>query len=225
MSIQRVTSHEALTDAETRSLAPMRAKRLAYSIPGRLRWLYELATGESPVDDGGGSPINPQGLIGADRSGPPFGDAHLHPLWSSGGLFNTSTTIYPTQALSAGMGRLISLDGGAGTIRRITARFFCRPFARSPLAPYSRAYLRAIGTSDDLVTTSSATIRVFGPAGDSGPSTSATVSTTTSASFGTGAWTPVTPGWNERIIEIEQTSANGILIGPLSLNQVVRRSH
>jgi hypothetical protein len=82
-----------------------------------------------------------------------------------------------------------------------------------------------MGWSDDLVTTSAATIRVYGPDGDSGPSTSATVSTTTFDEFSLDAWCPVSPGYNERIIEIEQTSTNGIYIGPLSLNQVVRRSH
>lgn len=218
MSIQRVTSTEPLTDAECRSLAPARAKRLAYSIAGRVRYLYETATGETAIDDGGGTPLNPQGLIGADRSGPPFGDAHMHPMWEMGATINQSA-FYPP-----GADRAIYLNE-MGSIRRVTARFWVRPFARGRLKPYRRAYLSALGTSDDLVTTSAATIRVYGPDGDSGASMSATVSTTSQAAFSAGAYCHVSPGWNERIIEIEQTSANGIYIGPISLNQVARRSH
>jgi hypothetical protein len=37
------------------------------------------------------------------------------------------------------------------------------------------------------------------------------------------------PGWNERLIQIELTSlaggATGMYFGPLSLNQIVRRTH
>jgi hypothetical protein len=221
--IQRAVSIEPLTDAECRSLAPARAKRLAYSLAGRARALYELATGEPAVDDGGATPLNPQGLMGIDRSGPPWGDAHLHPVWTMATTANVGSDIYPDKAGS--YGRVLYLDGGSGTITRLIARFYVRPFAVAPLVPYSRVYLRGVGTSDDLVTTSSATIRVYGPDGDRGPSTSATVSTTTSAAFSTGAYCLVSPGWNERVIEIDQTSANGIYIGPLSLNQVVRRTH
>lgn len=220
MSIQRVTSTEPLTDAECQSWAPARAKRLAYSIAGRARYLYEMATGESAADDGGGTPLNPQGFIGADRSGPPFGDAHMHPLWWYGMTLNQATSVY-----SAPSGQRALYLNAQGTIHRIVARFWIRPFARGRLKPYRRAYLRALGTSDDLVTTSAATIRVYGQDGESGPFMSVTVSTTSQAAFGTTAYTLVKPGWNERIIEIEQTSANGIYIGPLSLNQVVRRVH
>jgi hypothetical protein len=224
MSIQRVTSTEPLTDAECRSLAPARAKRLPYSIAGRIRYLYEMATGESPIDDGGGTPLNPQGLIGADRSGPPFGDAHMHPLWWVGQTLNQASFYAGGQGPGGGQ-RGILLDNGAGTIRRVVARFFVRPFARGRLKPYRRAYLRAFGTSDDLVTTSAATIRLYGVDGDSGPYMDATVSTTSTAAFSADIYTLVSPGWNERIIEIEQTSANGIWVGPISLNQIVRRSH
>jgi hypothetical protein len=224
MTVLRVVSHEPLTDAECRSLAPARAKRLAYSLSGRARYLVEMLKGEPAVDDGGATPLNPQGRMGVDRSGPPWGDAHLHPMWSYGVTANyVGALVYP--GITGANRQALYIDGGVGTIRRIVARFYVRPHYVQPGAPYTRAYLRGVGTSDDLVTTSSATIRVYGPDGDSGPSTSATVSTTTSADFSTGAWCPVSPGYNERIIEIEQTSTNGIYIGPLSLNQVVRRGH
>jgi hypothetical protein len=222
MSTIRVVSHEPLTDEECRSLAPARAKRLAYSLSGRARYLYEMLTGEPAADDAGGTPLNPQGRMGVDRSGPPWGDAHLHPLWTYAVCFNETQPIYPTPA--SVYRQFIKMDS-QGSIIRIVARFYVRPHYVAPGAPYTRAYLRGIGTSDDLVTSTTATIRVYGPEGDTGPSTSATVTATSGQAFSTGAWCLVSPGYNERIIEIEQTGANGIYIGPLSLNQVVRRSH
>jgi hypothetical protein len=223
MSILRVVSHEPLTDGECRSLAPARAKRLAYSLSGRARYLLEMLTGEPAVADGGATPLNPQGRMGVDRSGPPWGDAHMHPMWTYAATLN-EIVIYPTR--SSPNRQALYLNNGVGTIARIVARFYVRPHYAAPNAPYTRAYLRGAGISDDLVTLSSASIRVYGPDGDTGPtSPDATVSTTGFDEFTLGAWCPVSPGYNERIIEIEQTSANGIYIGPLSLNQIVRRSH
>ena len=222
MSITRAVSIEPMTDAECRSLAPARAKRLAYSLAGRARALYELATGQPATTDGGATPLNPQGLFGVDRSGPPWGDAHTHPVWTDCTSIAASTGIFPV--FTGTYGRAVRLDQINST-QRITARFYIRPHARGVSAPYSRVYLRGLLLSDDFVTSSSCTVRVFGPAGDGGPSTSATATTTTTATLSTGAWCPVEPGWNERLIEIEQTSANGIYVGGLSLNQVVRRTH
>jgi hypothetical protein len=222
--ITRVVSHEPLTDAECRSLAPARVKRLAYSLSGRARYLYEMLKGEPAVDDGGATPLNPQGLMGVDRSGPPWGDAHLHPMWTYAATINNAGGLVYPEVLGDNE-QAISLNVGPGTLTRIVARFFVRPFYFQPGAPYSRAYLRGRGTRIGGAGTATATIRVYGREGDAGPSTSATVSTTGNASFSTGAWCPVRPGYNERIIEIEQTSSVGVIIGPLSLNQVVRRGH
>lgn len=218
MTIQRIVSTEPLTDAECRSMAPARARRLATSIAGRARALYELALGTPAYDDGGATPLNPQGSLGVDRSGPPWGDAHLHPVWVYAVTFNVVTPIYPAI-------RAIEVNGGIGHIVRLRARWWCRPFQMAPGVPYSRAYLRGMISRKGGSGTATATVRVYGPSGDSGPSTSTTGSTTGSDALGTAAWTPMVPGWNERIIEIEQTSTTGSYIGPLSLNQIARRSH
>lgn len=212
MTIQRMISTEPMTDAECRSMAPARARRLATSIAGRARALYELALGTPAFDDGGATPLNPQGSLGVDRSGPPWGDAHLHPVWS---YAVTVSSIYPAL-------RIIELTGD---IIRLRARWWCRPFQSAPSAPYTRAYLRGSITRKGGAGTATATVRVYGPSGDSGPSTSATGSTTGTSDLATTAWTPMLPGWNERIIEIEHTSVVGAYIGPLSLNQIVRRTH
>lgn len=220
MALTRITSSEPLTDAETRSLAPAVSRRLATSLAGRARYLLELLRGDAAgFDDDGGTPLNPQGQRGIDRSGPPWGDAHTHPVWMT--EYAPATDVVgevPTATLTT-----------VGQIASITARFFMRPFYVSPLAPYSRAYFRGLGTCL-TAGTAGATVRVYGPDGLGGSFQSATLSTTGTAQFGTGAYAAeLRPGWNERLIEIELTSlsggATGMQIGPCSLNQVVRRTH
>ena len=220
MSLSRISSSEPLADREVRSLAPAVSRRLATSLAGRGRYLLELLRGDTAgFADEGATPLNPQGQRGIDRSGPPWGDAHLHPIWVT--EYTVGTDVegeVPTATLTT-----------VGQIASITARFFVRPFYVSPLAPYSRGYFRGLGTRL-TAGTAGATVRVYGPDGLAGSFTSATLSTTGTAQFGTGAYAAeLRPGWNERLIEIELTSlsggATGMDIGPCSLNQVVRRTH
>jgi hypothetical protein len=222
MSLSRISSSEPLADSEVRSLAPAVSRRLATSLAGRGRYLLELLRGDTAgFADDGATPLNPQGQRGIDRSGPPWGDAHQHPIWVT--EYANGTDVLgevPTATLTT-----------VGQIVGITARFFVRPFYVSPLAPYSRAYFRGLGTRlGSAGTTAGATVRVYGPDGLAGSFTSATLSTTTTAQFGTGAYAAeLRPGWNERLIQFELTSlsvgATGMDIGPCSLNQVVRRTH
>lgn len=222
MSLSRISSSEPLADSEVRSLAPAVSRRLATSLAGRGRYLLELLRGDTAgFADDGATPLNPQGQRGIDRSGPPWGDAHTHPIWVT--EFANGTDVLgevPTATLTT-----------VGQIVGITARFFVRPFYVSPLAPYSRAYFRGLGTRlGSAGTTAGATVRVYGPDGLAGSFTSATLSTTGTAQFGAGAYAAeLRPGWNERLIQFELTSlsvgATGMDIGPCSLNQVVRRTH
>lgn len=214
-SLLRAVSHEPLTDAECRSLAPARAKRLAYSLAGRARYLYELVTGESAAGDGLATPLNPQGFGGVDRSGPPWGDALMHPVWM---LEGTLVGIYGADGAAV-------VPDGQNSVVRLLARFWVRPYQRGPSVPYSKVYLRAEGTRIPMAGTATAEIRVYGPDGEAGSYSAATVSTTSSASFSTGAYTRTTPGWNERIIDVIQTGAIGIAVTPIALCQVARRSH
>jgi len=220
MSLSRISSSEPLADSEVRSLAPAVSRRLATSLAGRGRYLLELLRGDTAgLADDGATPLNPQGQRGIDRSGPPWGDAHTHPIWVT--EYANGTDVLgevPTARLTT-----------VGQIVGITARFFLRPFYVSPLAPYSRAYFRGLGTRL-TAGTANATVRVYGPDGLAGSFTSATLSTTGTAQFGTGAYAAeLRPGWNERLIQFELTSlsggATGMDIGPCSLNQVVRRTH
>lgn len=54
---------------------------IARSIVGRTRVNYEVLTGTNPfTDEQPASPRNPQGTLGHDHSGPPWGSAFLHPV-------------------------------------------------------------------------------------------------------------------------------------------------
>jgi hypothetical protein len=138
MSLSRISSSEALTDSEVRSLAPAVSRRLATSLAGRGRYLLELLRGDAAgFPDDGGTPLNPQGQRGIDRSGPPWGDAHLHPLWVT--EYAPATDILgeePTVTLAS-----------VGDIASITARFFVRPFYRTAIHEglFSRARLSPDG--------------------------------------------------------------------------------
>jgi hypothetical protein len=223
VTIERVSTYEPLTNEECRSLAPARAKRLAYSLAGRVRYLFELATGAPAYTDGASTPLNPQGQLGIDRSGPPWGDAHTHPVWVYAVTAPIGSGVYP--AVTSQYRHLVELDGGVGHTVRLVARWRCRPHFEGSLSPYSRAYLRGVVTRKGASGTATVTVRVYGPEGPGGPSMDATASTTSSTTLSTGAYTPVRPGWTERVIDVIQTSTTPSYVGPISLCQVARRSH
>lgn len=225
MSLSRISSSEALTDSEVRSLAPAVSRRLATSLAGRGRYLLELLRGDAAgFPDDGCTPLNPQGQRGIDRSGPPWGDAHRHPLWV--------TEYAPLSSANDVLGHVPTATlTSVGDIASITARFFVRPFYRTPRAPYTRGYFRGFG---ECLTggTAGATVRVYGAGGLAGTSTSATVSSAfgLSGSFTAAAYAAdLVPGWNERLIQIELTSktgtSTGMEFGALSINQAVRLTH
>ena len=154
--LTRTTSTEPLTDDEVNSWSPARAKRIAYSLAGRARYLLEALQGVNAFGDDGGTPLNPQGAIGIDRSGPPWGDAHLHPLWVS--EWCAGTLVYgetPPVTLTT-----------QGQIERVRARFFVRPFYDAEKAPYSRGYFRGQGTRIGGAGTATAIVRLLEPEGD-----------------------------------------------------------
>jgi len=82
----RITSTRFLSSTATAKHAPAVAE-VAQSLAGRPRVAWEMAHGISAVS--GEAPViglNPQGLVGLDLSGPPFGAALLMPVetYSSG---------------------------------------------------------------------------------------------------------------------------------------------
>lgn len=205
---------------------------IAKSMAGRIRYLYELATGTAAHTDGPGTPINPQGRLGIDHSGPPWGTAFPHPLWTA-----EST---PPSGDIYGESPVVTVANGA--IRTIRARFIVRPFQPGDRVPYSRAYLAAAGRPTSGAGTSTVTFRLYdGPGIDGTTSKTATLTSTgaTSLTLSTALYTSIEPPerrrrpsptearWPtiERRIEISNTSGVSMDIVALSLNQIVRRSH
>lgn len=217
--ISRTISSSPVQQSQVRSLAPAVAQ-VAESLAGRVRYLYELATGTAAVaDDGIVTPLNPQGRAGVDHSGPPWGDALQHPVWVWEGSVS-SANYYGERAI-------MSFGSTSGEVQYTSARFVVRPFHNDADAPYSRLLLRVGGIRTGGASNATASIRVYGPEGNAGPSrsTTLTMASTSALSFAAPYTFGIEIGYNERLIEIESTANIPFDIVTMSLNQVVRRSH
>lgn len=215
--ISRAISSQPLEHAQVRSTAPALAT-IAASLAGRARYLYELATGQPAIAaDGIVTPSNPQGRAGVDRSGPPWGDALPHPMWIYEGI-TSSTNVYGEQAIMS--------FTTSGQKKFATAKLIVRPFQRGVLVPYSRGLLVVRGIRTAASGTATATIRIYGQDGQDGPSQSTTLSMSGSGITSSGqAYTPLVPGYCERIIEIEATASVAFDIVLMTINQTERVSH
>lgn len=223
MALQTVTSTESLSDAEVRTLAQAKAKRVAQSLSGRLRHLFELATGSLPYEDEGATPLNPDGDVGGNGSGPPWGTAFVHPMWVAESTFPAGVTGVYGHRVHATLTE-------QGQIERIPAVLIQRGHFDFAGCPYSRARLvmgiSRVGGSG----TGTITVRVFDEDLEAGPTSTATMSINTAGSSLTLSSIVLAPlprrrGIVERIIEVELTSTVGVTIRRMSLNQVARRSH
>lgn len=216
--ISRSISSAPLTQAQVRSNAPAVAI-IAESIAGRVRYLYELAAGAPAIAaDGVATPLNPQGRAGVDRSGAPWGDALQHPIWIYEGS-NAVTNAY-------GEKPVLSFTTN-GDKQFITARFINRPHQYYSRRPYTRGLLAVRGVRTGGAASATATIRAYGPEGQAGPSQSTTLTMATIGTLVTSTeiYLPIDAGYNERIIEVEATSANAFEISMMTINQTARRSH
>lgn len=215
--ISRIVSSSPLTQSQVKTYAPAHAV-IAESLAGRVRYLYELATGKAAVaDDGIVTPPNPQGLAGVDRSGPPWGDALTHPLWVWEGL-ETSSTVYGEKPIA-------SLSG-TGDRARVLARLQVRPFQERPGTPYSLGELNIYGVRTGGAASATATISTYPDRTDTG---SARTTTLTMPTIGTLAVAvvliPLSPGYCERLITIEATASPAFSIVHMAINQIQRRAH
>jgi hypothetical protein len=222
MVLKRHSTSDSLTDAECRTLAPAVANRLATSLVGRARALWELSTGANPIQgDEGGTRLNPQGLRGVDRSGAPWGDALLHPLWvmESDGAF--SSTVYGRQT------PWVTLSA-QGQIERRIITLEVRPFEERPLTPYSRGIFTCKGSRVGGSGTATVVITCYGPDLENGPAPTGALSSTSATSLSDSSgdpWVPLRPGINTVVVDFELTSSIGAVIHTASLNQTARRTH
>lgn len=215
--ISRIVSSSPITQAQVKTYAPAHAI-IAESLAGRVRYLYELATGKAAVEaDGIVTPLNPQGLPGVDRSGPPWGDAVLHPLWVYEGR-ESGGTVYGEKPIAS--------FAASGDRARVIARLRVRPFQEGPKVPYSLGELTVFGIRTGGASNATATITTYSGKEASGPTRTTTLtmsSTTTLASA--QVLVPLVPGFCERLITIESTASPAFEITHMAINQIQRRSH
>jgi hypothetical protein len=216
--LQRFTSSKSLTAEEVKSLAPAVADRLAESIVGRARALWEFATGVNPVGDSGATRVNPQGRLGVDRSGPPWGDALTHTLWS----------IESDAAIDANAwGRQIPWVTltTQGQIERRVIRLEVKPFDVRPQTPYSRGYARFGGLRIGGAGTAEVECRCYQPDLTGYDEETLTISSS-AQTYTTGTPNfPLRPGINTLLVEFELTTTVGMTIDSAAIDQIVRRTH
>lgn len=221
--IRYLTSSQALRMSEVRTLAAVRARNLAVSLGGMPRMLYELATGSDAGQDGGASPLNPQGMLGTDLSGPPFGPAIRHTLCVVEGQGPQSNIV--------GEGPLHTFSED-DEWWHLPMRVYVRPHvAQRGNEPYTRGYLSllyllepgGVGTgTGELYFYSASQIDSF----TRQTPTSLSSSSTATATEASGLWVPLVAGINQCQISVRSTSGSPFLsIVRASVNQIVQLEH
>jgi hypothetical protein len=169
---------------------------VAHSIAGRPRILWEMAHGESAVDgELAMAPTNPQGAIGVDLSGPPFGACMLIPVatFSSG----TSSGVVP-----ASRWRTVDDTG----VNR-TFRLWNRPHATRAdgLAPLQRLMWAWTGQQSGAGSTTWQ-IDFTTPAGTA--SITRTIASASITLYEESTLVPMVPGANRVRIRMRRTSGS-----------------
>lgn len=151
----KIATSKPLTDAQARSQAEGSA-RVIMSLAGRTRHLWEMYTGTSAVS--GEEPAtapNPQGLIGYDLSGPPWGSAPLHSTAYQVGM----TPVASDWQAPGNAGQLVAGTLDLNNPLVIPIPYWCRPYevlpnhesAYSRQYPTLRMYLSSATTADVTV--------------------------------------------------------------------------
>lgn len=216
-----------LTDAQVRSHAAARSE-IPQGLAGRARILWELATGNVPSDGPPASGYNPQGLVGVDCSGPPWGSAHRYTIATLGGIKPDSATF---SSRPSTLWRLSEVT--TNRLHTIAWRIWHRPFEvlHDPaVAPLSRAYLR-VGCYSSSATNPVLTISAWANEETFSEAMSDTVTTTggttdTDYDVGTALWVRLRPGPNTVRLAFEtDKSTTKLTISRLHLYQTAKRSH
>lgn len=219
MATSRVVSGQPLPDRAVRSQAPALAV-VARSLTGHNRQLYELATGHNPVSREAPATIrNPQGLLGHDHSGPPWGSSFLHPVaWFTG-----------RQASS-------NIRGERQAVNDVTSEnprslppwiFWCPPFASLPhphVAPRARLYLLVLAKASAGTPTLTVTIASHEDYIPTPSSRDADLALTTTLTGYDGPSIHVRPGYNRADIKFEGShSSNECVVVAMALCVRVKR--
>lgn len=219
--VSRVGEMLFLLDEQARSLVAARASPMARAMAGMTRFLLELAAGESAVP--GEAPqagTNPQGLVGADLSGPPWGPALRHPIASWSGQAADGDVIEPTES------RLVIVDFARMAPWPIWNRF--HEVIDGVAVPYSRGLvvLRAhkVGATSSDVDVAVRNLMVD----EEFNTTTISVTSTSEATFnlGTSFFVPLLPGTNvvEFVFNAETDTAE-IHIDSIDIYQGAKLEH
>lgn len=213
-----IASEIGLTDADVRSRSPGYA-RVLQSLAGRIRALYELVTGHSVDDDEPPcTPRNPQGLLGVDFSGPPWGSAWRHPMLVAGGMKPDTSTWEGHQTYG-------SVVEGARLI--VPVRLWVRGFEPTELAPYARGYPTLSLYQDVAGAGFTVIVRCRSrPGSNIGSRNSAVlVDSVNETVFSPNVYWELSPGRNDVELELETTSTDAAHLANFSVNNVAKRSH
>lgn len=216
-----IASEIGLTDADVRSRSPGYA-RVLQSLAGRIRTLYELATGRSV--DANEQPCtsrNPQGLLGVDFSGPPWGSAWRHPLLTAGGLKPD------TSGAGAWEGHHTYGSVVDGVRLIIPIRVWVRPFEPTELAPYSRGYPALSLYQASASAPFTVIVRCRSRPGSNVGSRNSAVSVDSEDEtlFTPNVYWELRPGWNDLELELETTSTVEAVLASWAINNIEKRGH
>lgn len=206
---------------KTVQLGQVARAETAQLLAGGNRLLYEMATGKAGANASHPGealvPPNPQGEIGIDKSGAPYGLVHKTPLFWRGG-WKTDT---PSAQWSGWWGRYDPVSSSRGAVYEFDV--WVKPFPPVEYTPLSRAYLdwRAdVGASTTTLTfTFRANGQTMGSASTSG------LSAGDNNGQITAVWWSLRPGWNSLALEIESDNATDTEIYCLVGNQIKEYSH
>ena len=220
--IRYLTSMQALRMREVRTLAAVRARNLAVSLGGMPRMLYELATGSDAGQDGGASPLNPQGMLGTDLSGPPFGPAIRHTMCVVEGIGAQSSVV--------GESPLFTFTNDDEWFH-LPMRVYVRPHvSQRGTEPYTRGYLAIAYNRASGGGGGTATGELYFSRLDDTILTRQTPAALSSASATvlneTTMWVPLVPGVNLLQMSVRGTSSADFLsILRAAVQQVVQLEH
>jgi hypothetical protein len=191
-------------------------------LAGKNRYFYEALTGSAPGNETAMSQKNPQGLIGLDLSGPPFGRALRHSVWQVTGIQLTSGTWLNNVRSWA------IKDPNEPLI--VKCGFFNKPYPKIENTPHSKLFLSYRVLNSNASTTAISTKVTMGgrtfTTSSQNVSGSNTYSVLTWNSDGDGV--SAYSGWNEGTLEIKSTqgsASNPVYIIMAALSNIKKSSH
>ena len=211
-------------DAESDAVA-----RVIQALVGGAAYLFELVAGQAVSNESQVTPPNPQGEVGVDLSGPPWGSAVRHPIAWVGGA-------KPDTAIGYGMSSVIEVPASS---RAVLGPWlvWVRPFEYLPqpaIAPYSFGVLSFKGHAASVMVGGTLTVNVrnLSTSSEPMPKSAATTfpigGTTNEESLVPSleeAFVALVPGWNIIEIGFEHAEAQTYYIDSVVLNQIVKRTH